>query len=267
MKQWQRYLAELFGTFVLVFGGCTGIAAALKVSGAAPFNPSGPAGANAIVLIAVPFAFGLALMAALYAFAEISGGHFNPIVSLGLFLDRRLSFEDLLGYWIFQFAGAILASLLMLIPFNHDVVKATATVPASNGQALFLEIALSAVFVLVILQSTKSERFAGTALVSIPLTLLMIQFVAIPFSGASVNPARSLGPALVGSEWTGFWIYVVGPAAGAIIGWLIYAVVIKGDTDFRDDIQGIRDEVKPPSSSAPTTAQSDPASESAPPTG
>jgi aquaporin Z len=260
VKQWQRYLGELFGTFVLVFGGCTGIAAALKVSGAAPFNPSGPAGANAIVLIAVPFAFGLALMAALYAFAEISGGHFNPIVSLGLFLDRRLSFEDLLGYWIFQFAGAILASLLMLIPFNHDVVKATATVPASNGQALFLEIALSAVFVLVILQSTKSERFAGTALVSIPLTLLMIQFVAIPFSGASVNPARSLGPALVGSEWTGFWIYVVGPAAGAIIGWLIYAVVIKGDTDFRDDMRGIRNEMRPPK--PPPTSASD-----APPAG
>jgi aquaporin Z len=260
VKQWQRYLAELFGTFVLVFGGCTGIAAALKVSGAAPFNPSGAAGANAIVLLAVPFAFGLALMAGLYAFAEVSGGHFNPVVSLGLFLDRRMSFEDLLGYWIFQFAGAILASLLMLIPFNHDVVKATATVPASNGQALFLEIAFSAVFVLVILQSTKSERFGGTALVSIPLTLLAIHFAAIPFSGSSVNPARSLGPALVGGEWTGFWVYVVGPTVGAIIAWLIFAVVIKGDTDFRDDMRGIRNEMRPPKT--PPAAESD-----APPAG
>jgi aquaporin Z len=214
--------------------------------GGGPVQPVGACGANAIVLIAVPFAFGLALMAALYAFAEVSGGHFNPAVSLGLFLDRRLSFEDLLGYWIFQFAGAILASLLMLIPFNHDVVKATATVPASNGQALFLEIAFSAVFVLVILQSTKSERFGGTALVSIPLTLLAIHFAAIPFSGSSVNPARSLGPALVGSEWTGFWVYVVGPAAGAIIAWLVYTVVMKGDTDFRDDMRSIRNEVRPP---------------------
>jgi len=158
-----------------------------------------------------------------------------------------MSFEDLLGYWIFQFAGAILASLLMLIPFNHDVVKATATVPASNGQALFLEIAFTAVFVLVILHSTKSERFGGTALVSIPLTLLAIHFAAIPFSGSSVNPARSLGPALVGSEWTGFWVYVVGPAAGAIIAWVIYTVVIKGDTDLRDDMQRIRDQMRPPS--------------------
>ena len=260
MKQWQRYLAELFGTFVLVFGGCTGIAAALKVSAPRPFNPSGAAGANAIVLIAVPFAFGLALMAGLYAFAEVSGGHFNPAVSLGLFLDRRLSFEDLLGYWIFQFAGAILASLLMLIPFNHDVVKATATVPASNGQALFLEIAFTAVFVLVILQSTKSERFAGTALVSIPLDAARDPLRGDPVQRLVGQPREVAGPALVGEEWTGFWVYVVGPTAGAIIAWLIFAVVIKGDTDFRDDMRGIRNEMRPPKT--PPAAESD-----APPAG
>jgi aquaporin Z len=258
VKQWQRYLAELFGTFVLVFGGSIGITAALKLSGAAPFNPTGAPGPNAIVLLAVPFAFGLALMAGLYAFAEVSGGHFNPAVSLGLFLDRRLTFEDLLGYWIFQFAGAILASLLLLIPFNHDVVKATATVPFSAGTGLFMEIAFSAVFVLVILQSTKSERFGGTALVSIPLTLLAIHFAAIPWSGASVNPARSLGPALVGSEWTDFWIYIVGPAAGAIIAWIVYTVVIKGDTDFRDDMRQLRDDVRPPSAPSSTSGEAAP---------
>lgn len=262
MKQWQRYLAELFGTFVLVFGGCVGITAALKLSGAAPFNPAGAPGPNAIVLIAVPFAFGLALMAALYAFAEVSGGHFNPAVSLGLFLDGRLTFEDLLGYWIFQFAGAILASLLMLIPFNHDVVKATATTPSSVGTGLFIEIAFSAVFVLVILQSTKSERFGGTALVSIPLTLLAIHFAAIPWSGSSVNPARSLGPALVGDQWHDFWIYIVGPAAGAIIAWLIYTIVIKGDADLRDDMRRLRTNVRPPSTPPPATTTGAP-----PPTG
>jgi aquaporin Z len=244
VKQWQRYLAELFGTFILVFGGTTAILAALKVVGAAPFGVNG-SGANAVEVI-VPFAFGLSLLAGLYAFAEISGGHFNPAVSLGLFLDRRLNFEDLLGYWIFQFSGAILASLLMLIPFNHDEVKATATVPASVGQALFLEIAFTTIFVLVILHSTKSERYTGTALVAIPLTLLMIHFAAIPWSGSSVNPARSLGPALVGDQWHDFWIYVVGPAAGAIIAWIIYTVVIKGDTDFRDDMQALKADVRSP---------------------
>jgi aquaporin Z len=245
VKQWQRYLAELFGTFILVFGGTTAIIAAIKVAG-----PTGnPAG---IVSFLVPFAFGLSLMAALYAFAEVSGGHFNPAVSLGMFLDRRLTFEDLLGYWIFQFAGAILASLLMLIPFSHDLVKATATVPASNGTAVFVEIAFTAIFVLVILHSTKSDRYSGSALVAIPLTLLMIHIAAIPFSGSSVNPARSLGPALVGSKWDAFWIYVIGPAAGAIIAWIIYTVVIKGDTDLRDDMQRIRADVRPPSTPAAT---------------
>jgi aquaporin Z len=257
VKQWQRYLAELFGTFILVFGGTTGLAAALKASNALPgaTNSGGP---NAIVLIAVPFAFALSLMAALYAFAEVSGGHFNPAVSLGLFLDRRLTFEDLLGYWIFQFAGAILASLLMLIPFSHDIVKATATQPSSNGTAVFLEITLTAIFVLVILHSTKSDRYGGSALISIPLTLLMIHFAAIPWTGSSVNPARSLGPALVGDQWHAFWIYVVGPAAGAIIAWIVYTVVIKGDTDFRDDMQALKAEVHPPTT-PPTTGTAPPA--------
>jgi aquaporin Z len=238
VKQWQRYLAELLGTFILVFGGTTTLIEASKL------------GAGGVQFI-VPFGFGLALMAGLYAFAEVSGGHFNPAVSLGLFLDRRLTFEDLLGYWIFQFAGAIMASLLMLIPFNHDLVKSTANIPHGNGTSIFMEIAFTALFVLVILNSTKSERYGGSALIAIPLTLLVIHFATIPIDGTSVNPARSLGPALVGSQWTGFWIFVIGPAAGAIIAWIIYAVVIKGDTDLRDDMQRIRADVRPPS--PPTT--------------
>jgi aquaporin Z len=240
VKQWQRYLAELFGTFILVIAGTTSIIASERL------NLSSPE------LIA-PFAFGLGLMAALYAFAEVSGGHFNPAVSLGLFLDRRLTFEDLLGYWIFQFAGAIMASLLLLIPFNHDLVKSTANVPHGNGTSIFVEIVFTAIFVLVILNSTKSERYGGSALVAIPLTLLMIHFATIPIDGTSMNPARSLGPALVGAQWTGFWIFVIGPAAGAILAWIIYTVVIKGDTDFRDDMQRIRADVRPPSPPATST--------------
>ena len=249
MKQWQRYLAELFGTFVLVAGGSTAIIAALNVVQAFPYGTG--TGLNAVELI-VPFGFGLSLLAALYMFAEISGGHFNPAISLGLFLDRRLSFEDLLGYWIFQFAGAIMASLLLLVPFNHDLVKATATYPtAGYGPALFLEITFSAIFVLVILQSTKSDRFGGSALISIPLTLIAIHFAIIPFSGSSVNPARSLGPALVGDQWHGFWIYVVGPGTGAIIGWVIYSIVIKGGTDLSDDMKALRRHPTLPSTEPP----------------
>ncbi len=255
MKQWQRYLGELFGTFVLVAGGSTAIIAVLKAYGGGPYSTTGYSGLNAIELI-VPFGFGLALLGGLYMFAEVSGGHYNPVVSLALFLDRRLNFEDLLGYWIFQFAGAIMASLLLLVPFNHDLVKATANVPDSNGQALFLEIAFTAIFVLVILHATKTDRFGVTALIAIPLTLIMIHFALIPFDGCSVNPARSLGPALVGDQWTGFWVFVVGPTVGAIIGWLIYTIVVKGDVDFRDDLKAMRGTAQPPTSTEPPAAAS-----------
>jgi aquaporin Z len=257
VKQWQRYLGELFGTFILVLGGTTSIVAAIKIVG--PTSSS-----TGYTELVAPFAFGLALLGGLYAFAESTGGHFNPAVSLGTFLDRRLNFEDLLGYWIFQCAGAILASLLMLIPFNHDLVKATANVPHGDGASLFVEIAFTAIFVLVILASTKSERTSGSALLAIPLTLIAIHFAIIPIDGCSVNPARSLGPALVGAQWTGFWIFVVGPAIGAIIGWIVYTVVIKGDIDLRDDMQRIRTSMhsrrggqpsggEPPSSTPPAS--------------
>ena len=107
MQQWQRYLAELLGTFVLVFAGTTAIVGADR-SGIPP-------------LIVAPFAFGLALLAGLYAFGEVSGGHFNPAVSIGLFLDRRIDAVDLGGYLIMQFVGATLASLVLLLATSkHD---------------------------------------------------------------------------------------------------------------------------------------------------
>ncbi len=223
MKVWQKYLAELFGTFILVFVGTTSVVGAVR-TGIPP-------------LLIAPFAFGLALLAGLYAFAEVSGGHFNPAVSLGLFLDRRLTATDLFGYWLSQLAGAVLAALVLLVATSKHDVAGTATTPSSNGTALVIEIAFTAIFVCVILQSTKAERHIGTALIAIPLTLVAVHFAAIPFSGSSVNPARSFGPALIGDRWTGFWIYLVGPLLGAIVGWLVYTVVVLGDTNLRDDIE------------------------------
>jgi aquaporin Z len=234
MKDWQKYLAEVFGTFTLVFIGSTALVAASRLGG----------GVSAAELIA-PFAFGLALLAGLYAFAEVSGGHFNPAVSLGLFLDRRLSATDLVGYWASQVAGAVLASLVVLLAFSKNDVAHTATTPSSNGTALVLEITLTAIFVAVVLQSSQSSRYAGSALVAIPLTLIAIHYAAVPFSGSSVNPARSFGPALVGSEWKSFWIYVLGPLAGAVIAWVVHTVVVKGDTNFRDDMAYVRSQVRP----------------------
>jgi aquaporin Z len=215
MTSWRNYAAELLGAFVLVFVGTTAIVGAGRE--------------HYPVLLVAAFAFGLALLAGLYAFAEVSGGHFNPAVSLAMFFDRRLSGIDLIGYWVAQFAGAILASLVLLIATSKHAVASTATVPsASNGTAFVIELVMTAVFVLVILQSSKSERYNGTALLAIPLTLVAIHLAAIPFSGSSVNPARTLGPDLVGGVWTGVWIYFIAPPIGAIVAWFIHSMVIVG---------------------------------------
>ena len=163
MKQWQKNLAELFGTFILVFVGATAIVG---------FGVS-----------AAPFAFGLGLLGALYAFGETSGGHFNPIVSLVMFLDRRMSVNELLRYWLFQFPGAILGALaLLLMTSSNDVAKA-ATVPGTGGDraAFFVELFMSAIFVAVILQVTKNKSYGATTFVAIALTLMAIHFAAVPF--------------------------------------------------------------------------------------
>ena len=211
---WRAYAAEMLGTFILVFGGTTAIVAAGR--------------ADVPVLIVVPFAFGLALLAGLYAFGEVSGGHFNPAVSLGLFLDRRLPVSDLVGYWIAQFLGGIVAAILLLIATSQDDVASTATKPSSDGTAFVIETAFTAIFVLVILQASRSDRFGSSALIAIPLTLLTVHLAAIPFSGSSVNPARTFGPDLIGNTWTGIWIYLIAPPLGAAIAWAVHTGVARG---------------------------------------
>jgi glycerol uptake facilitator-like aquaporin len=106
-----------------------------------------------------------------------------------------------------------------------------------------MEIAFTAIFVAVILAASSSSLYSGSALIAIPLTLLAAHFAAIPFSGSSLNPARSLGPAIVGNTWTGIWIYLIAPPLGAIIGWVVHTVVVKGDTHFGDDFVEIEDEI------------------------
>ena len=211
----QKFAAELLGTFVLVFGGTTAIIAAAG---------------SGLGLVAIAFAFGLALLAGLYAFGEISGGHYNPAVSLAMFLDGRLASAELVRYWIAQFAGAILASLALLVATSRLAVKATATVPGfeGSGTAFLMEVLFTAIFVLVILQASVSDRFGSSALVAIPLTLVTVHLAAIPFSGASVNPARTLGPDLVGWRWTGIWIYLIAPPLGAVIAVAIHKYLRSG---------------------------------------
>jgi aquaporin Z len=218
MDTWQKYAAELLGTFVLVFAGSTAI-----ISGIAAGSP---------VLIVAALAFGLALLAGLYAFGEVSGGHFNPAVSLAMFLDKRLSSNDLIAYWMAQFAGGILAAIALWIATSRDDVATTTTVPGTfgDGSAFFMELLFTAIFVAVILQASVSGRFGGSALLAIPLALVAVHLAAIPFSGASVNPARTFGPDLIGGEWAGFWIYLIAPPLGAILAVFIHRTVSGGAT-------------------------------------
>ncbi len=120
----------------------------------------------------------------------------------------------------------------MLIAFNSDAVAATTTHSSDNWAGIVVETMMSALFVAVILQSTKSERTRGTALIAIPLTLLAIHVAIIPISGSSVNPARSLGPAIVGTDFGDLWIYLIFPFVGGSSGWLVHKVVVEGDTSL-----------------------------------
>lgn len=148
-------------------------------------------------------------------------------MSLARFLDRRLPANELVGYWVSQFLGAILASLLLLIATSQDDVASTATKPSSNGTAFVIELAFTAIFVVVILQASRSDNFVSSALIAIPLTLLAVHIAAIPFSGSSVNPARTFGPDLAGNTWTGIWIYLIAPPLGAAVAWVVHAAVVR----------------------------------------
>ena len=231
MQQWQKYLAEVLGTFILVLIGTMAIYASNSAN---------------LVMAVVPLAFGLALLAGLYAFGEVSGGHFNPAVTLAMFVDRRASVSDLIGYWISQVAGALLGSLTLLWMVNSDAVEGTVTGYGSNGAGTgwISEVVLTAIFVMVILQVTRSANNSNQAFVAIPLALVAVHYAGIPFSGASVNPARSIGPALVSGgdrAISELWVYLLAPLVGALVGWIVWKAVVQGDTDFRDDFAAIKE--------------------------
>ena len=213
----RKYLAELIGTFILVVVGSMSIVAAGRMQVA--------------ILLVAPFGFGLGLLAAIQATGHVSGGHYNPAVTLGAFLDQRIDATNAVGYVIAQIVGAIGASAVVLLFSDQAAVQGTASAfpPGTAGVAVGTEILLTAVFLLVILTVTK--RAPGQAAFAIPLTLVMIHFAGIPFSGASVNPARSLAPALVGGTLDGtILIWIVGPLIGAAIGWVVYRALDAGVT-------------------------------------
>jgi aquaporin Z len=215
----RALVAEAVGTFILVGMGSMGLASAFLSAGQ---------NAPLWVPLIVPFAFGLGLLAAIAFVGHVSGGHFNPAVTLGFLLDRRIDWLTALGYVIAQVLGAIAASLTILLMLSRDFVGVTRTVPgltsddpfAAELHAFGAEIVLTAIFVGVILSITR--KAPNQAVFVISLTLVAIHFAGIPISGASVNPARSLAPAIVAGDYTSLWIYLTAPFAGSVIGWALY---------------------------------------------
>jgi aquaporin Z len=213
----RKYLAELIGTFILVVVGSMSIVGAVKL--------------DAPVLLVAPFGFGLALLAAIQVSGHVSGGHFNPAVTFAAFLDKRIDPLNAVGYVVAQSIGALAASAVVLLIAGQAAVAETASAfpDGALGQALVVEAMLTAIFVMVILTVTK--RSPNQAAFAIPLTLLVLHFAGIPFSGASLNPVRSLAPALIGGTIDGnIVVWIVGPLIGAAIGWGFYRALDDGST-------------------------------------
>lgn len=213
----KKVVAELLGTFLFFSIGYLSVAAIANASSPAPN------------LLVVPFSFGFGLLAAIYAFGHISGGHFNPAVTVAMALDGRTTLPDAVGYIVAQIVGAILAGLLVLVTVSSTAVANGITQPGkgiTDIAALVIETVASAGFILVILTATK--RGPNLAGLVIPLTLVGIHFGIATLSGASVNPARSLGSAIVGGDLSKIWIYLVGPILGGVIGWVVWRGVDGG---------------------------------------
>ncbi len=225
----RKLVAELLGTYVLVAFGGFAIFAANGVGNVIPGQGS--------PLLIIALGFGMALLIALYAFGEVSGGHFNPAVSLGALIDQRIDMSTFIMYIIAQVAGAVLAGLTLAAAISRSFVATTATVPGvgvSDLDALLLEILFTAFFVAVILKVTESDKFGPTAFLAIALALVGIHLAGVTLSGASVNPARTLGSALVGENYTAMWVYMVGPMVGAFIGWAFYKLTTLEIDDLED---------------------------------
>ena len=225
----RKLTAEVLGTYLLVLIGTSSILAA-KADGSGSFLAARADGSGSFSLV-VAFGFGLGLLAGLYAFGEVSGGHFNPAVSLAMLVDRRIDLATMAGYWGAQIVGAVLASLTVLAVSSQEAVAATATTLGEGvgvWEAFFLEVIFTAIFLAVILKVSSSGASAATAFLAIGFTLLVIHIVLIPYTGTSVNPVRSLGPGIVGNVWSDQWLYWVAPLLGGLLGWGAFKAVTSG---------------------------------------
>lgn len=223
----RKLAAETFGTFWLVFA----------VLGTAMFAAGVPE--VGVGWIGVAFAAGIAVVTGAYAVGGISGGHFNPAVSLGLAVAGRFEWKDLIGYWIAQLVGGALAAVIVYVIGSGQTANAIGSF-AANGFAgdspggfsltsvIVVEIVLTAAFLIVILGATSKAAPAGFAPIAIGLALFVAHLIGIPVSNASLNPARSIASAIFSTtgSWGQIWVFIVAPLVGGALGAVIYKYLL-----------------------------------------
>ena len=217
----KKYISEFVGTLALTFLAC-GVAVVVGCS-----TPAG--------IVATALAFGLVIVAMAYSIGNVSGCHINPAVSIAMWLDKRMSTKDCVGYVISQFLGALCGSLLLgFVLGSFEVLGANGYGSSLfNGNevtsliALVVEVVLTFFFVLVILNVTKKEEHSHMAGLIIGLTLTLVHLLGIGITGTSVNPARSLAPALLqgGKALSQVWVFILAPILGSLLATIFYKKV------------------------------------------
>lgn len=207
-----KCLAEVLGTFILVFAG-TGAIVIHQEHG------------QSITHVGIALTFGLVVLAMIYSFGDVSGAHLNPAVTLGFWIAGRFAFIEVVPYLLSQFAGAFLASSLLRILFPKNALLGTTLPVGDPAQAFYLELVLSFILMLVILRvSTGAKEKGITAGIAVGAVIGLEAMFAGPVSGASMNPARSLAPALVSQQMQHLWIYLTAPVLGAVAAVLVHKV-------------------------------------------
>lgn len=222
----KKYLVEFIGTMVLVLFGCGSAAVA----------------GSALGTLGIALAFGLSIVAMAYVIGGVSGCHINPAVSLAMLIDGRMSFIDFIGYVISQCLGAIAGSGILTLIINSTTAGGiTSTGLGANGfdgasavglsmtGAIIVEIVLTFVFIFTILGVTSSPKFGSIAGVVIGLTLTFVHIMGIPLTGTSVNPARSIAPAIFlgGEALSQVWVFIVAPLVGAALAAIVWKLIKK----------------------------------------
>ena len=238
----KKWISEFVGTMLLVIFGC-GTAVAVNTYVTNIYNIALP-----FTMLIIAFAFGLILTALVYTIGKVSGAHVNPAVSIACLIDGRISVIECVEYVILQLLGGIAGAAVLLLIFGSgnslgangfgtlSALQSVSTIQITAQIAFLVETILTFVFVLVVLSTTKKENC--TSGLAIGLTLTLVHIMGIPFTGTSVNPARSLGPALLtgGDALSQLWVFILAPLVGGILAALFYRFVISDEKQVKTPV-------------------------------